>query len=97
VHFAVAPSQAWRNVHEHCSLVLPFHSTNDIRTWCLRHGLQFGEPVPLQQVAALAKAWYSTHADSDWHKWSIEEAQEIFRQVGLQSSFWALSQVSGRF
>jgi hypothetical protein len=97
VHFAIAPSQAWRNVHEHCSLVLPFHSTSDIRLWCLRHGAPFGEPVPLQRVAALAKAWYSTYADSNWHKWSTEEAQEIFRQVGLQSSFWALPRVSDRF
>lgn len=97
VHFAIPPARAWNNVHEHCSMVLPFHTAGDIDVWCRRHRLPRGEAVPLCQVASLARSWYGSHADLDWHKWSMEEAQNIFRQAGLHSDFWNLGQRSGKF
>lgn len=97
VHFAIPPSRAWDNVHAHCSMVLPFRSTEEIDDWSKRHGLPRGEAVPLRQVAALARVWYGSHANPDWHKWSVDEAQAIFHQVGLRSEFWNLQSKSGRF
>src|ERR1700722_6604044 len=75
VHFAIPPARAWDNVHEHCSLVLPFRSPEEIRAWCERHRLPYGEAVPLQQVARLARLWYRSHGDPQWHKWTVAEAQ----------------------
>jgi Alkylmercury lyase len=97
VHFAIPPARAWQNVHQHCSMVLAFHSREDIVAWCDRHRLPHGEDVPLRQVAGLAQAWYHTYADRDWHKWTIVEAQEIFRRSGLVSPFWDLGQKDGRY
>lgn len=97
VHFAIPPAQAWDNVHQHCSLVLPFRSTADIEKWCQRHGVQSGEPVRLSQVAKLARAWYGSHGDPQWRKWSVAEAQEIFDRVGLTSDFWRLDGKTGKF
>lgn len=97
VHFAIPPAKAWENVHEHCSLILPFHSPEDVRPWCDRHRLPHGEAVPLRQVGHLAQLWYGSHADLTWHKWTVAEAQAIFRQVGLQSQFWNLGAKSGKF
>src|SRR5581483_6199902 len=97
VHFAVPPARAWDNVHQHCSLVLPFHSADDVRGWCERHGQSMGEVVPLIQVARLARLWYGRHADPDWRKWSIAEAQDIFTQAGLTSGFWRLESRAGKF
>ena len=97
VHFAIPPAQAWRNVHQHCSLVLPFRSPEEIGAWCERHRLPHGEAVPLAQVALLARLWYGAHADRNWHKWTVEEAQGIFRQAGLDSPFWDLGARSGKF
>jgi hypothetical protein len=97
VHFAIPPARAWQNVHQHCSLVLPFHSPEEIRAWCERHGLPPGQAVPLHQVVRLARLWYGSHSDLSWHKWSVQEAQEIFRQAGLQSQFWDLGARSGKF
>jgi hypothetical protein len=97
VHFAIRPVRAWDNVHQHCSLVLPFRSAHDIGTWCERYRQPRGEAVPLHQVARLAKIWYGSHADPDWHKWTIAEAQQIFHDAGLTSSFWDLGAKSGRF
>jgi hypothetical protein len=97
VHFAIPPARAWDNVHAHCSMVLPFRSSAEIDAWAHRHGLPKGEAVPLNQVAALARAWYGSHADPDWHKWSVDEAQAIFNAVGLGSEFWNLQSKGGRF
>ena len=97
VHFAIRPARAWDNVHEHCSMVLPFRHADEIARWSSRHSLPRGEAVPLHQVAAFASVWYGSHADPDWHKWSVAEAQDIFRQAGLTSPFWNLENTDGRF
>lgn len=97
VHFAIPPAHAWDNVHEHCALVLPFRSSEEIRQWCARHRLPFGEAVPIGRVARLARLWYGSHGSPSWHKWTVEEAQEIFREAGLESDFWDLGAKSGRF
>ena len=97
VHFAIPPAQAWNNVHEHCAMVLPFRSANEIQEWCNRHRLPLGQPVPLHQVARLARMWYGSHANLDWHKWTIDEAQDIFHQAGLRSDFWDIGTKTGRF
>ena len=97
VHFAIPPVRAWDNVHQHCSLVLPFHSPTEIRDWCKRHGATMGEPVPLLDVARLARAWYGSHTEPQWRKWSVIEAQEIFSRVGLTSEFWRLRPRDGHF
>lgn len=97
VHFAIPPACAWQNVHQHCSMVLPFRSREEIHAWCERYRLPHGEDVLLRQVAELAQAWYHTYADRNWHKWTIAEAQSIFERSGLVSSFWDLKERAGRF
>lgn len=56
-----------------------------------------GEFVPLHEVARFAKRWYGSHADPDWHKWTVAKAQDIFHQAGLRSDFWDLAAKGGRF
>jgi hypothetical protein len=97
VHFAIPPAKAWDNVHQHCALVLPFRSEDEIAAWSTGHALPRGEAVPLEQVADLARAWYGSHADPGWHKWSVEEAGQIFHRAGLQSVFWDVGTARGRF
>jgi hypothetical protein len=96
-HFAIPPAKAWQNVHQHCALVLPFRSPEAIDEWCGRYGQPRGEAVPLHQVGDLARRWYGRHADPDWHKWSVKEAQDIFHASGLVSSFWNLGAREGGF
>ena len=97
VHFAIPPAQAWQNVHQHCSMVLAFRSPEEIRDWCERYRLPHGQDVPLPQVAELARLWYGSHADPAWRKWTIAQAQDIFRQAGLIAPFWDLGPGSGRY
>lgn len=97
VHFAIPPALAWQNVHQHCAMVLAFRSREDILAWCDRHRLPHGEDVPLCQVARMAEVWYGMHAETKWQKWTIAEAQEIFRRSGLVSPFWSLGEKDGRY
>jgi hypothetical protein len=97
VHFAIPPAKAWDNVHQHCSMVLPFRSEKSIDDWCARHRLPRGEIVLLPEVARLANSWYGCYSNSDWRKWSVAEAQDIFSQAGLRSRFWDLGARSGKF
>jgi hypothetical protein len=97
VHFAIPPARAWDNVHAHCAMLLPFRSPSDVDVWTMRHALPLGEVVPLAQVAALARRWYGGHADPQWRKWTVAEAQDIFASVGLTSTFWDLGAQVGRF
>ena len=97
IHFAIPPARAWDNVHQHCALVLPFHSHGDLAHWCVRYGVPMGQAVPLEQTARLARRWYGTHARSDWRKWTVAEAQVIFEDVGLTQEFWRLAPREGKF
>jgi hypothetical protein len=78
-------------------MVLPFRSHDEIQDWCDRHGLPHGQAVPLGQVAHLAQLWYGSHAKPDWRKWTVMEAQDIFRRAGLTSDFWDLGARRGQF
>lgn len=97
VHFAIPPRDAWRNVIHYCATVLPFRSEPELQAWCDRHRIARGAAVPLAQVMDLARAWYGSHLDRDWHKWSVTEARTIFQRVGLVGPFWDLGDASGRF
>jgi len=97
VHFAQPPKRAWNNVHHYCAMLLPFRFEQQIDEWSNRHGLPRGEAVPLEQAAALARKWYGRHAEPDFRKWTSEEAQKIFSDVGLTGAFWALDNTSDRF
>lgn len=97
VHFAVPPISSWQNVHHFCATVLPFRNGADVDDWSARHGLPKGAVVPVQQCADLGRAWYATHADRDWTKWTVRQAGEIFASVGLLDPFWALPDGDGRY
>ena len=96
-HFALPPKHVWDNVHHYCSMLLPFKTEQQIDAWSTRHGLPRGEAVPILRAAALARAWYGRHADPEYRKWTPQEAQKIFADVGLTGDFWELDSSSDRF
>jgi hypothetical protein len=48
--------------------------------------------APIVQVK-----WYARHAYPDWRKWTVREAGEIFRKVGLVGDFWEIPTTEGGF
>lgn len=53
-------------------------------------GLEPGAVITTQQCWDLAKRWYRGRAEMDWVRRPAEEAEQIFREVGLEGPFWAL-------
>jgi hypothetical protein len=97
VHLSVPPRAAWDCVHHFCATVLPFRSPEDVRTWSKRHGIPIGAVAPIVQVMDLGREWYARHAYPDWRKWTVREAAEIFRKVGLVGDFWEIPTTEGGF
>jgi len=97
VHFPLPMTRAWGNVIHFDSLVLVFESEAQIDAWAKRHSIARGDAQPIQRVYDLAAAWYGRHLDLDWHKWTVAEAREIFKQVGLGGPIWDLPQSAERF
>jgi hypothetical protein len=97
VHFAIRPEEAWQNVVHFCATVLPFRSEDQVSQWCERHGISRGSVLPISKVNELARHWYGQHLSPHWHKWSVREADGIFRRVGLTGSFWELPDSEGTY
>ena len=69
--------------------MLLFRSEEEVARWCGRSGEPRGEVIPLEQVWALAQAWYGDRLSADYRGRSLEQAMAVFRSVGLTSAFWS--------
>ena len=63
-------------------------SEEDIDDWCRATGEPRGEIVPLVQVWRLSRAWFGDHMRPEFRGRSLDDAHEIFRDIGLISDFW---------
>lgn len=68
-----------------------FRSEEHIDRWCKKWNQPYGETLSLEQGWGLAKAWYSDdRRESGWRRKTLDEAEAIFADLGLTSSFWDL-------
>ena len=74
--------------------MLLFRSEEHLERWRTQRGLAPGETLTLQQQWGLARAWYSNRMDRGWQRRTPEEAEKVFRAVGLTSDFWKLTPTS---
>ena len=68
--------------------MLLFRSEVELKSWCMQRGVQRGELLSLEQTWELAKRWYSNRLDPNYRGRSLDQAQQIFRDVGLSAPFW---------
>lgn len=97
VHFPIPMHKAWDNVIYTCSVMLIFRNEIEVDEWCATRGIPKGDVRPIRQIWTFAQEWYGRHADSDWRKWSQQEAIEMFERHGLRGPIWSLSAASVRF
>jgi Alkylmercury lyase len=97
IHFALPPREAWTNVVGWCATVQAFRTEAEIEAWCARHRQPRGEAVPWSQVLELGRAWYGSHREPTWRKWTTSQAAAIFSSVGLRSPFWQLPESDAAF
>jgi hypothetical protein len=55
-----------------------------------RSGKPLGASMTKQQAWRLADMWYRDRADPYWRRRTADEAQEVFKSIGLIGSFWKL-------
>ena len=68
--------------------MLTFRSEGDVDTWCERRQISKGPCLSLQQMWNLCKVWYPGRAEESWRGRSTQEAEDLFRSVGLTGPFW---------
>lgn len=68
--------------------MLFFRSEEMARRWCERLGIPLRPLVRLDQLWALAVAWYSTRLLPTSRRPQPEEMRRIFAGIGLTGAFW---------
>jgi|GEM_PF-1027231 len=64
--------------------MLFFRSEEDVRQWCAARNVAMGETLSLEQLWTLSQAWYGNRLAREFHGQSREEAEGIFREVGVE-------------
>ena len=67
--------------------MLLFRSEEHVHRWRKRWRQPRGAILSLAQGWGLARAWYHDRLEPGWRP---EEAEAVFAQLGLRSSFWRL-------
>ena len=88
LHFPFRPHEWWSNPYNPCGAILFFSSRSEIGDWCTRHGFPQGEAVDIATGVALAREWFGGYLEPTWARKSADEAQRLFRSLGLSSEFW---------
>jgi hypothetical protein len=70
--------------------MLLFRSEEHARRWRERRGLTRADTLALRQAARLADAWYQRKLARDWRRHTVDEAEALFAELGLDAEFWRL-------
>ena len=97
IHFPIPMKNAWDNVIYTCSNMLLFEDETQIDEWSKRHNIPKGDFQPIEKIWSFSKVWYGNHLNPNWTKWSIQEANDIFRQFDLHDEIWELEESNERF
>ena len=71
--------------------MLCFRSEAHVKRWCESWRQPFGEMFPLAKAWQLAQVWYAQdRREPNWRRYTADEAEAIFKRLGLTSDFWKL-------
>jgi hypothetical protein len=68
--------------------MLFFRSEDELHKWLGSRTAERGAVLSIPQLWELSKRWYRHRMSPEYHGRTIEQVQEIFREVGLTSEFW---------
>jgi hypothetical protein len=72
--------------------MLFFRSEEHVDKWCADWRFERGAVLRLGQCWRLAKIWYGADRRApNWRRFSAQEAQTIFTDLGLTAPFWRLT------
>lgn len=70
--------------------MLFFRSEETLDQWLASKHANRGAVLSIPQLWELAQRWYHNRMSPDYHGRTMEEVQEIFKEVGLTAAFWQL-------
>jgi len=71
--------------------MLLFRSEEHVERWSSRWRQPLGGSLTLEQIWALAQAWYAgDRRDPAWRRRTPEEVRTLLDSLGLKGEFWAL-------
>jgi len=70
--------------------MLLFRSEEHAERWRERTKPPASAILKIEEATALARAWYKDKLDPDWRRFTTEEAETIFDDLGLDPEFWQL-------
>ena len=68
--------------------MLFFQSEEMLTEWLTSNKAERGEVLSIPQVWELSQRWYHNRMSPDYHGRNLEQIQEIFKELGLTSTFW---------
>jgi hypothetical protein len=71
--------------------MLLFRSEEHLTKWLAKPERPSGERLALEQQWELAKKWFAGRDEPEWKKRTPQEAEGVFRGVGLNADFWKLT------
>ena len=70
--------------------MLLFRDEEHVDRWCAPRELARGAVITCETAWRLAHGWYRHKVRPDWRRHTLEEAEALFREVGLTDEFWRL-------
>jgi len=68
--------------------MLFFQSEESLHEWLVAQKAERGAALSIPQLWELSQRWYHNRMSQEYHGRTIEQVQEIFRELGLTSEFW---------
>lgn len=68
--------------------MLFFQSEDKLNKWLGSQVKERGAVLSLPQLWKLSQRWYQGRMSPDYHGRTMEQVQEIFKEVELTSEFW---------
>jgi hypothetical protein len=68
--------------------MLFFRSEEALSQWLVAQKSPRGAALSIPQLWELSLRWYQDRMSPEYHGRTMEQAQKIFRELGLTSEFW---------
>ena len=68
--------------------MLFFRSEETLGQWLTSRNAGRGAVLSIPQLWEFSQRWYEDRMSTAYHGRTIEQVQEIFKEVGLTSAFW---------
>ena len=68
--------------------MLFFRSEEMLEQWLDSNHAQRGAVLSISKLSELSQRWYHNRMSVEYHGRTVEQIQEIFKEVGLTSEFW---------